>query len=601
MRAVRVLLLVVIAWCGAISAIAQERITEFDVDIVVEKDGDLLVTEEISVVAEGQRIKRGIFRELPRRYTYRGVRLPYDYELISVTRDGRTEEVSESKEGNAVTWRIGSADVFLQPGEYTYEITYRVPEQVRNHPDKDEVYWNATGTYWEFPIERARASIRFPDEVDEIPEGAAYYGPEGSTRSTTSRGIAGNVFTHEMLRPLRAREGLTVAASIPPGILAPMSDERRRRIWWIENGAWIVMGGGGALLLLFYLWAWSRVGRDPAKPPVFPRYEAPQGYSPAMVHVLHNRGTKGDSWLTGLLMDMAHKGLISIDLEPNPSLLESALGKIGDGKGARLLDKLLPDKTSVTLTRLSEETDDVDAQVVLKDMFWDRQTAVFDGTPDTRLHAAVIGIKNHLTTRLRHAYYRWNTGLAVVGLLFAVVLFVAGLILPIAKNGVFFAIAAAIAAMVIVFFKLLQAPTKAGAQLASEIEGFKLYLETAEADRINTANPLGDRPPMMSLELYERFLPYAIALGVERPWTEHFEAVMPEAAQSYQPTNIRGSGLGGTGRPLAINTAVAAALTAGVAAAAPKSQSSSGGGFSSGSGGGGFSGGGGGGGGGGGW
>ena len=142
----------------------------------------------------------------------------------------------------------------------------------------------------------------------------------------------------------------------------------------------------------------------------------------------------------------------------------------------------------------------------------------------------------------------------------------------------------------------LQAPTQRGAELESEVEGLKLYLETAEADRINTANPLGERPPAMSVELYERFLPFAIALGVEKPWTRHFERVLPREAAQYTPSNISGSSVRGVGSPLDMNTAVASALTAGVAAAAPVSQSSGGG-----SGGGGSSGGGGGGGGGGGW
>jgi len=91
---------------------------------------------------------------------------------------------------------------------------------------------------------------------------------------------------------------------------------------------------------------------------------------------------------------------------------------------------------------------------------------------------------------------------------------------------------------------------------------------------------------MMTVDLYERFMPYAVALGAEK-----------------QPSYAHGSlmeGRGG-GAPWKMSDALATAMTAGVAAAAPVSQSSSSGGFSSGSGGGGFSGGGGGGGGVGGW
>ena len=565
------ILAAVCVWAWAIAAVAQERIETFDIDIDVERSGDLVVTETLTVVVEGQQIKRGIFRELPRRYTYDGVKLPYDYELLSVTRDGRPEPYLESSQGNAVTWRVGSADVMLEPRTHVYELTYRVPEQVRHHDDKDEVYWNATGTYWDFPITRATATIRFPDGA-EIIEAAAYTGARGSERQDASISSIGSTVVFETTRSLASKQGLTVAASVAKGVIAPMSEARAQRLWWIRNGAWVVLGGGGTLLLAYFLWAWNRVGRDPVKPPVFPRYRAPKGYSPAMVHVLHNRGTKGMGWLTAQIMELAVRDKVAVHVDDGDITVRKTTRDFGHGDGARLMNSL----------------------------FEGRNIARFDGKPDPVLHNDIMEFKAELTERLAKTYYKRNLTLWVLGLFMAIVLVLFALILPIGKSVAFLGLTVAIAVMVFVFLKLMAAPTPAGAELDAEIEGFKLYLDTAEADRINTANPLGDRPPLMSLDLYERFLPYAIALGVEEPWTEQFRHAMPQAAAEYAPTNLSGSDIGRIGSNLDFNTAVAAALTAGVAAAAPVSQSS-GGGFSSGSGGGGFSGGGGGGGGGGGW
>jgi len=60
-------------------------------------------------------------------------------------------------------------------------------------------------------------------------------------------------------------------------------------------------------------------------------------------------------------------------------------------------------------------------------------------------------------------------------------------------------------------------------------------METAERLQLNTATPGSQQPPMMTKERYERFLPYAVALGVEAPWTKYFEHVLPQEAERYHP------------------------------------------------------------------
>jgi len=117
-------------------------------------------------------------------------------------------------------------------------------------------------------------------------------------------------------------------------------------------------------------------------------------------------------------------------------------------------------------------------------------------------------------------------------------------------------------------------------------------METAERLQLNAVKIGSEAPPPMTKERYERFLPYAVALGVEKPWTQHFERLIPQEAANYHPTWTNMS----TNQSLgALTGAMVANMSSGVASALPQSSSSSG------SGGGGSSGGGGGGGGGGGW
>ena len=147
-------------------------------------------------------------------------------------------------------------------------------------------------------------------------------------------------------------------------------------------------------------------------------------------------------------------------------------------------------------------------------------------------------------------------------------------------------------ALNIVFHRLMKAPTRAGRKLLDVVEGFRLYLDVAEGDELALKSP-----PEKTPELFERYLPYAIALDVEDRWAERFMSVLAATTAAeggtYRPRWYRGSSwnIGDPGR-------FASGLGSSLGGAVASSSSSS---SSSGVGGGGSSGGGGGGGGGGGW
>ncbi|MEM7729032.1 MAG: DUF2207 domain-containing protein, partial [Pseudomonadota bacterium] len=557
-------LLLTLFWAllWAAAALAQERITFYDVDIAVEPSGDIEVVETIELVSEGVEIRRGIFRELPAAYTFMGVRRPYEYELLEVLRDGQAEPVATIRQGNAVTWRIGRADRLLDPGPHRYTIRYRVADQIRRHRDRgdafgdrDELWFNAVGTYWDFPIERARATVRFQDGA-EVVDATVVTGNRRDERRDASVTVRGDTVVAETTRPLPARNGLNLSVSVAPGTIAALSAERRARLFWLRHGAVILLGLGGLALLLFYWRAWSRVGRDPARLPVFARYEPPLAkdgapYSPAAVHYLHHKGFREMDALSSLLMQLGAQGVLDIEA----------------------------DKKRTTLRQVAPTPDAHDARILLGSILPNGGTRVLDGGTDTGFHLGVMNFHRLIAERYGPKYYRRNLLWAVGGVLLSAAL--AGIVLlsPVAKNSpLVLGLFGALALLNIVFAILLPAPTKRGAQVSSEIEGFKLYLETAEEDRLNMADPVSDhyqgRSPAMTVALYERFLPYAMALGVEKPWTKQFEDSLPREAAEYRPSYARGSALSGRRGPVGFSRALGKTLTAGVAAAAPVSQSS---------------------------
>jgi uncharacterized membrane protein len=147
----------------------------------------------------------------------------------------------------------------------------------------------------------------------------------------------------------------------------------------------------------------------------------------------------------------------------------------------------------------------------------------------------------------------------------------------------------------ILYFFIMGAPTPLGAKMMDGIDGLRQYLTLAEKDRMNTAGA-----PEMSPRHFETLLPYAVALGVEKPWSRTFEtwlaAAAAGAAAAYAPTWYSGNFNSGSfsDRIGGFSSSMASTIASTIPAPPPSSSSS---GFS----GGGSSGGGGGGGGGGGW
>ena len=141
----------------------------------------------------------------------------------------------------------------------------------------------------------------------------------------------------------------------------------------------------------------------------------------------------------------------------------------------------------------------------------------------------------------------------------------------------------------------MKAPTEYGRGVMADIDGFKLYLSVAEKDRMNFHNP-----PERTPEEFEKYLPYAIALGVEHEWGEQFTDVLAAAAaergqESYYPYWYHGHYSHGFFRASNFTDGLTKGVNSAIATASTAPSTSSGGGFSGGSVGGGFGGGGGGG------
>lgn len=570
MMALRHLILALFAALFAMAADAEERIDRFDVTIEVQKNGDVIVTELIAVTSEGAQIRRGIFRDLPRYFESKGARLSYGYNVLDVKRNGRAEPYATETDGNAYRIRIGDTDVFIEHGAHTYEIRYRVRNQIRYFSGYDEIYWNVTGNYWAFPILAARVSIVLPAGA-QVTATKAYTGEMGLAGADYTHAESDGRHVFETTRRLAAGEGLTVAIGFDKGLIDPPSAIDQGWLWWQHNGSLAILLASLGALSWFHVRSFDRIGRDPPKGPVFPLYEPPKGYSPAAVHHIYYRGLRGHGALIATLMNLAVKGRIRIDASAkNVTVLERTASK-------------------EALAGLAAEDSALDQQ-----LFRSTSRKVLDKQYDPAVTTAYMSFRTALSRKYGKDYFRWNAGYTFAG----IVLTGGGLAFAISQASIWTswhtAVVLALAALNILFLYLMPAPTPKGQRVRTEIEGFRLYMETAEKLQLNTVEVGSEKPPPMSKARYEAFLPYAVALGVEKPWTRHFERLLPKEAESYNP-GWAGFSSSGSRSLSGLNASLISSLSSGVSSALPQSSSSSG------SGGGGSSGGGGGGGGGGGW
>ena len=297
---------------AAAPASAVERILLFLSEVVVQRDGDLVVVETIRVEAEGNVIRRGIFRDFPTTYTRPdGTRVEVGFHVESVTRNGMMENYGLERLSNGVRVRIGSADRLVPRGQHTYVIRYRTTRQIGFFGDYDELYWNVTGTGWVFPIDMAEARITLPEEVP-FRQTAIYTGPQGA-RGKDARIVEQQpgYIVFRTTRPLPARNGLTVAAAWQKGVVEPPTTAQLASYWLADNRGLAVALAGLALLIAYYAFAWMRVGRDPPSGTIIPMFAPPDGMSPAATRYV-DRMSFDNGCFTAAIINLGVKGRLRI-------------------------------------------------------------------------------------------------------------------------------------------------------------------------------------------------------------------------------------------------------------------------------------------------
>jgi hypothetical protein len=618
----------------------DERILSYDSHIVVSQDGSMVVKETITVLAAGDQIKHGIYRDFPTSYT--NVRLGTHYsvgfEIVSLQRDGRDEPYHTTDLSDGKRVYFGSSDYDLPHGKHTYEFSFRTARQLGFFADHDELYWNVTGVRWIFPIDVATATVVLPDQVRNLVTGLdGYTGSEGAKDKnfTATRDKNSNpVFRAENLS---AYQGLTLVVTWPKGLIREPTKEEKRQQFVSDNKGLVLGSAVLAVVIVYFVVVWMMVGRDPAAGTIVPLYEPQDNLSAAGMRYLEHMGFDGKVF-TAAILGLAAKGYLTIEQtkhsyrllrKPGYGPLESKLS--ADEKV--LAKKLFEEGDKLDLTEHSSLVQSAQSAVkaslhtsMEKIYFVTNQRYLWPGVALTAIGViAMIVLAGGDGRAIFMSFWLtgWSFGVAVLmaavfhawravhtgaGAWFGA-LFITGFSIPFVGGeifglGVLWSSVGTLPVLVmiagicvnILFHYLLKAPTRAGRSLMDRVEGFRLFLNAVHGDEMNRLSE-----PARTPELFERFLPYALALGVEHAWAQQFSQVLAAAAGSsssghagYSPSWYSGPGFSSFS-PAAFTSSFGDSFSSAVSSSSSPAPSSSG------SGGGGSSGGGGGGGGGGGW
>jgi len=487
-------------------------INKFHSDMMIDEDSSTIVKETIDV--EFHQSRHGIYREIPFQYRDEfGKTITTPTRVLSVTDEsGKAWKYQVKKTGPMIHIRIGDAKRYVK-GNQTYVITYEVENVILFFDDHDELYWNVTGNYWKAPIKEASATVSLITKKKS--KNLMVAGYEGGYGSKEECGFEvyennGKFFTK---RGLRMGEGLTIAFGWDKGLVSPPSSWKK--FLWAMNlkENWVFLLPIFSFLYMFN--RWYQKGRDPrVRESVAVMYEPPkfdnQPLTPAEVGTLIDEKLDPRD-ITSTIVGLAVRGYIKIEeMKKEGILFDKTDYYLRKVKG--------PDANVSPFEReLMERLLGGSAGIHVSDL----KNRFYAHLPELKktLYGELIRKKYFLSSpeKVRNSY----VAAGIVVLVFAILAFV--FLVP-NSGGKSFIAGLLTGIPVLAFAKFMPVKARAGASAYMDVLGFQEFMNRAEKDRLER---MGD------MNLFSKFLPYAIALDVADNWAKAFEGIYQDQPDWY--------------------------------------------------------------------
>ncbi len=599
----------------------EENIRDYDVEIYLNEDATMEVTEKIQVYAAGEEIKHGIYRDFPTQYSNKKVK----FDVTEVLLDGDSENYSLEAIDRGVRIKIGNENENVSKGLHTYTISYETERQIAFEDDYDELYWNVIGSGWNFSIDHCHARVYLPEGAKVIEDKLKTYTGEYGSKEKTNHVYmytAGNFIDYEIMDRLNKQEAFTISVCIEKGALIEPSMSQKIG-WFLEDNA--IALTLIILMLFLAIWQivmWKKRGVDPKPNVIIPKYFPPEGMAPSDTKYVSTMGSMSKI-MEATIINMAVKGYFKFEK--------------ADKKKIKIVKNL--EKTD--LSQLDEN------ELKIYNSFNTEETLVYSSSLQSKIQKCTETISKNLKEKYNDKLFFKNTSLITISIVATIIFLVISTIVgvtinPFATYGfmeqfivsiplgfftmflislvntikrgsspalvvillviftipIIMAIGIFALSMIIsllefslnvwaiiivfvdnyVFYKLIRRYSEEGLRKKEDIEGFKMFIKTAKDDDFKEKTP----------EMFDKYFPYAYVLGLENKWAKKFEDVLAEA--NYTPTWCSYDMFNaGTFNAMVFTNAFSSSFSSGMSSAstAPSSSGGSGGGGFSGGGGGG--------------
>ncbi|HEX6503133.1 MAG TPA: DUF2207 domain-containing protein [Terriglobales bacterium] len=486
------------------------RVSDFHDTVTVTHDGSVAVSERITLQFEGE--WHGIHRTIPVEYPGpHGTNYTLFLKVIGVTDENGNKLKYDSHTSNGYRdLKIYIPDAI--DATRVVQIDYLVRNGIRYFDNYDEFYWNVTGNDWPVPIDHASAFVRFPDNAAGSLRAQAFTGIYGSTERAAAAEVNGAEISFETTAPLPMRGGLTIDVYIPKGILSEPG-AFRRFVWFVGSNP-VVFLPFWTLAVMFTLW-WYK-GRDPDPgQSVAPMYEPPAGISPAEAGTLIDDSIHPRD-ITSTIVDLAVRGFLKIEEVNEPGLLFHHKDYVlhlliprGNWTGLAPHEKVMLENIfvgDVDSTRLSSLKNHfyTALPVVREDIMSSlRRKGMYLLDPESANAYSVVAIIFILAPFALAQFFGAADVFNSVGLLIISVL---------------------VSALVWwLFARQMTAKTLNGARTLVAILGFQEFIRRVDADRLKRMPP----------DTFEKYLPFAMALGIEQIWAQKFAGLIRNPPSWY--------------------------------------------------------------------
>lgn len=479
---------------------SSDYITSFNSDVIFNQDASISVKETINYHLSSS--EHGIYREIPINYKTgeaftRPTKLVLN-DLYYFNNDYPSQKYTQyevSTENGYTIFKIGDPDTEIT-GDYTYVIDYKLVYAINYFNDHDELYLNITGDEWDVPIGQVIANISVPGVITNK---VCYTGTSGSTESQCIFDQITNNQVSVTTSDLSSYSGLTVALSMPKGSVADTTNQQRIAF---------VFANVGILLPLFVLPVMVIIikrGNKNKKLTIVPTFDIPKNFDPLRVGFIY-KGSISNNILTAQIIHLAINGYIKIKQTSKRSYQIIKTEKESPKDEELLLyNAIFKTKDSVNIKDLSNSfylsvantKNSVEKWLYTNDYLSQKQKNIFN----TLLVISIAGLSINMVLLqffISNAAMGWFLGILIS---FVIILFSA---LKIDKK------------------------TPKGNEIYYELEGLKMYINTAEKKRIEFHND-----PQKYNGIFEKLLPYAVIFGLEKKWAKEFEEIYTVAPDWY--------------------------------------------------------------------